>query len=149
MTMTEETPRNYAPLWKKLTVAGAIVLTVASLVFSQNLTKVSASDPPSTFLSPNSLLVAPMQPSSPPMGKLTPVDGTTRGQLGVQAGSKVNVADWTEINVPEKLVTVKTSDHTVAISESGKLYTWGANNNGQIGNGGTDHCFHTNPNHCC
>ena len=141
MTMTEETPRNYAPLWKKLTVAGAVAVTVASLVFSQNLTQVSASES-SEYIS-----VAEFSAGSTYAtilssdGKAYSRGWNNRGQLGVQSGSKVNVADWTLVNVPEKLVTVKSSDHTVAISESGKLYTWGANGSGQIGNGGTDTVF--------
>lgn len=141
MTMTEETPKNYAPLWKKLTVAGAVVVTVASLVFSQNLTKVSASASSDyisvTEFSAGSTYATILSSE----GKAYSRGWNDMGQLGVQAGSKVNIADWTEIKVPEKLVTVKDSDHTVALGESGKLYAWGANNNGQIGNGGTDTVF--------
>lgn len=141
MTMTEETPKNYAPLWKKLTVTGAVIVTAAALIFSQNFTKVSASassdyisvaefsagDTYATILSSD--------------GKAYSRGWNSMGQLGVQAGSKVNVTDWTEIKTPEKLVSVKSSDHTTAISDTGKLYTWGANSKGQIGNGGTDTIF--------
>lgn len=141
MTIPEETTKNYAPLWKKLTIAGTVAVTVASLVFSQNLTKVSASES-SEYISVAEFSAgttyATILSSD---GKAYSRGWNNMGQLGVQAGSKVNVSEWTEINVPEKLVTVKASDHTAAISESGKLYTWGPNSNGQIGNGGTDTAF--------
>lgn len=141
MTIPEETTKNYAPLWKKLTIAGTVAVTVASLVFSQNLTKVSASES-SEYISVAEFSAgttyATILSSD---GKAYSRGWNNMGQLGVQAGSKVNISEWTEINVPEKLVTVKASDHTAAISESGKLYTWGPNSNGQIGNGGTDTAF--------
>lgn len=141
MTIPEETTKNYAPLWKKLTIAGTVAVTVASLFFSQNLTQVSASES-SEYISVAEFSAgntyATILSSD---GKAYSRGWNNLGQLGVQAGSKVNVSDWTEIKVPEKLVSVKASDHTAAISESGKLYTWGANSNGQIGNGGTENVF--------
>jgi alpha-tubulin suppressor-like RCC1 family protein len=140
---TEE--KNYAPLWKKLTVAGAVAATVAGLMVSQNLTQVRASET-SEYISVTEFSAGTTHATILSTdGKAYSRGWNNLGQLGVQAGSKVNVSEWTEINTPEKLTTVKASDHTVALSESGKLYTWGPNSSGQIGNGTTTTAFTPTP----
>lgn len=141
MTTTDNTQKNYAPFWKKATVTGAVAVTVAGLLFSQNLTNVSASES-SEYIAVTDFAAGTTHATIiSEDGKAYSRGWNNTGQLGIQAGSKVNVADWTEVSIPEKLVSVKSSDHTVALSESGKLYTWGPNRNGQIGNGNTAASF--------
>lgn len=132
-----ETEKNYAPLWKKVTVIGAVCATAAGLMVAQNLTQVKASE--------NSEYIAVEKfAAGTNSATILSTDGkaysrgwNNMGQLGVATGSKVNVSDWTEINVPEKIVSVESTDHTVALGESGTLYSWGNNANGQIGNNNT------------
>lgn len=141
MSTTDNEPKNYAPFWKKMTVTGAVAVTVAGLLFSQNLTNVSASES-SEYIAVTDFAAGKTHATIlSEDGKAYSRGWNNTGQLGVQAGSKVDVADWTEVTVPEKLVSVKSSDHTVALSESGKLYTWGPNQSGQIGNGNTATAF--------
>ena len=140
MTSTDM-QKNYAPLWKKLTVAGAVAATVTGLMVSQNFTQVRASES-SEYISVTEFAAGRTHATIlSENGKAYSRGWNNTGQLGVQAGSKVNITDWTEIAVPEKLVNVESSDHTVALSESGKLYTWGPNTKGQIGNGTTTVAF--------
>lgn len=138
---TNHTEKNYAPLWKKLTVVGAIVATVSGLAIAQNLASVSASEK-SEYIAVTDFAAGSTQAT------ILSEDGNAysrgwnnEGQLGVAVGSKVKVAEWTKVEVPEKLVNVESNEHTVALGESGKLYTWGPNSTGQIGNGETTTAF--------
>lgn len=127
--------KNHAPFWKKAAALGVVLATVTGLGLAQSLSHVTASN--DTEFIPVAEFSAGEK-----FATIVSTDGqaysrgwNNQGQLGIQAGSKVNVTDWTKIELPEKLVSVETSDHTVALSESGKLYTWGANGVGQIGDG--------------
>lgn len=135
MTTTPDTPKNYAPLWKKAAVAGAVAATLTGLMVSQNLTQVKASHT-SEYISVADFAAGDTHATIISTdGKAYSRGWNNTGQAGIQAGSQVNISDWTEVNVPEKLASVKASDHTVALTTSGALYTWGPNTHGQIGNG--------------
>lgn len=135
------TEKNYAPAWKKLSVAGAVAATMAGLMIAQNLTQVSASES-SEYIAVTEFAAGNTHATVlSEEGKAYSRGWNNQGQLGVATGAKVDVSEWTEISTPEKLTNIETSDHTVALGESGKLYTWGPNANGQVGNGNTAPAF--------
>lgn len=138
---THNTEKNYASLRKKFAVAGAVAATVTGLLIAQNLTQVKASEN-SEYIAVTDFTAGKAHATILSNdGKAYSRGWNNQGQLGVATGSKVDVEDWTEITLPEKLVQIDSSEHTVAIGESGKLYTWGPNANGQVGNGNTNVAF--------
>lgn len=59
------------------------------------------------------------------------------GELGANTGEQ-SVSDWTKVNIAEKVKTINaTASHTLALTESGHLFTWGENDYGQLGSSNT------------
>ncbi len=59
----------------------------------------------------------------------------TNGELGVGEQRVTNIPKWVELN-EEKIEQISVGNsHVIALTEEGKVYTWGLNDKGQLGNG--------------
>ncbi len=84
------------------------------------------------------------------LGRVTPAGAATpsgaayawgsnsNGQLGIGTtnNSSTPVASWLPSGVTATTVAAG-SDHSLALGSDGKVYAWGSNSNGQLGNGTT------------
>lgn len=133
-----ETVKPFPTAKKKLFTGLAVFATGAALLLSQNITNVQASD------EQDFVTVASVSAGNT-FATLLTTDGAvysrgwnSQGQLGFAAGQQVSVTDWEPVLIEEKVTEIDSPyDHTVALGESGHLYTWGPNDVGQSGNGTT------------
>jgi len=135
----DATTKPLATTGKKLLTIGAIFVTGAALVLSQNLTNVQASEE-------QNFIKAAEVSAGETFATVIASDGTvysrgwnSQGQLGITAGQTVNISGWNKVELPEKISSINSPyDHSVATSESGHIFTWGPNDIGQSGNGTTN-----------
>jgi alpha-tubulin suppressor-like RCC1 family protein len=127
---------------KRVLAAGAVLLTGASLLIAQNITTVQASDD-QEFVSVKQVSAGDTFATIiSDDGEVFSRGWNNQGQLGVNAGQDINVDGWTKVAVDEKVTSINSPyDHAVALTESGKIFSWGPNDEGQIGNGTTEAVF--------
>jgi alpha-tubulin suppressor-like RCC1 family protein len=138
-------PKPLASTTKKLLVAAGVLVTGAALFLSQNTTTVQASDA-------GKFVTAKDVSAGSNFATLLTKDGdvysrgwNSQGQLGIESGQKVNVSDWEKVPLKEKISSIDSPyDHTVALSTSGHIFTWGPNDVGQSGNGSTNPTYTPN-----
>ena len=127
---------------KRVLAAGAVLLTGASLFVAQNITTVQAADE-QEFVSVKQVSAGETFATIiSDDGEVFSRGWNNQGQLGVAAGQNISVEGWTKVALPEKITSIDSPyDHAVALTESGKIFSWGPNDEGQVGNGSTEAAF--------
>lgn len=131
-----EAAKPVASWTKKLLVIAAATVTVAGLVYAQNIVQVKAAD------DQKFVKVTDVQAGDTFATILTD-DGAvyskgwnSQGQLGVEVGAEVPVNSWTKVTLDEPVSSISGQyDHASALTTSGHLFTWGPNSEGAAGNG--------------
>jgi len=138
-------PKPLASTTKKLLVAAGVLVTGAALFLSQNTTTVQASDAGNFVTAKDVSAGNTFATLLTTSGDVYSRGWNSQGQLGIESGQKVNVSNWEKVPLKEKISSIDSPyDHTVALSTSGHIFTWGPNDVGQEGNGSTNPTYTPN-----